>query len=101
VTNEDLLAILKELAVDIASNVDPAYAKQLAALRDRVENLSDIESPLADLGWDSVQMTWLLIRLEERLGIDTSSLSLFDMYTVGDLLRAVQRLIDEKARVNG
>jgi acyl carrier protein len=96
VTQEELLTVLRELVAEIATKVTPALAKDGGALRERVDAMVGLDSPLQQLGWDSVQMTWLLIRLEERFEIDTSSVSLFEMFTVGDLVRALLSLINEK-----
>ncbi len=46
-------------------------------------------------------MTWLLVRIEERFDIDTTNLSLFDMFTIGDLLGKLEPLINAKHSVNG
>ena len=54
------------------------------------------DSPLSALGWDSLQMTMLLLAVEEKLGIDTSNVSLFDLYTIGDFLSELQILMDKK-----
>ena len=101
VTQAELLAALKELVVDAAKDGNPALAPDLAALRARVDSSLGIESPLASLGWDSMHMTWILVRAEERFGIDTSSLSLFNLFTVGDLLRELLLLINDKAPSDG
>jgi acyl carrier protein len=99
VTQADILTALKELVVDSADSASPGHAPQLAALRDRIDSIN-AETPLAKIGWDSIQMTWVLIALEERFSIDTSMLSLFDMFSVGDLLRELQPLVNQ-ARANG
>ncbi len=95
VTQADLLASLRELAVDIAGK--NATMEEVATLRERVHAHLHAEAPLSQLGWDSVQMTWLLVRIEERYEIDTSGLSLFELFTVGDLLKALEGLVAAKA----
>ncbi len=74
---------------------------KLAELKKKLDERVNVDSPLGEIGWDSVQMTWVLIRLEERYDIDTSNLSIFDMFTVGDLLRSLIPLIEEAKRARG
>ena len=93
----ELLAILKDVVVAAAQKSDPGSTEDQAAVRARVEASLTVDAPLAQLGWDSLKMTWVLVRLEERLGIDTSSLSMFDLFTVGDLLRELELLTQSKA----
>jgi acyl carrier protein len=100
VTQEELFAILKEVVVAAADHGDPAFAQELAALRARVDGSLGLDSPLSQFGWDSIQMTWVLVRLEERLDVDTSTLSLFNMFTVGDLVRELLPLVNSRARPN-
>ena len=101
VTQEELLAVLKDIIAGADATGNPAIAAELAGLRARVSGSFTMESPLAQVGWDSLEMTWVLVRLEERLGIDTSSLSLFSIFTVGDLLRELQLLANNKQPSNG
>ena len=98
-TQAELLNVLKEVAeVDAA---DPAVAKQSGNLCARLDPSLTLDSPLAQVGWDSLEMTWVLVRLEERLDIDTSNLSMFNLHTVGDLLRELKQLTDARAAANG
>lgn len=95
-TQTELLDIFKEIVCDTAAKAHPTQAEELDKLRTHLEAGLSPESPLSTLGWDSMQMTWLLVRLEERFDIDTSSLSMFDLFTVGDLLEELQKLIDQR-----
>ena len=97
-TEEELLSILKDVVVAAKDDGNPALAQELAALRARVNGTLTVDSSIAQFGWDSIQMTWVLVRLEERLGINTSSLSLFNIFTVGDLLRELKALVDARPR---
>lgn len=94
--------MIKELVIKMAADeTAKGDEAKLAAVRETVETHLHAEAPIAQLGWDSVQMTWLLVRLEERYGIDTSTLSMFDMFTVGDLLRALVPLINAQPNAQG
>lgn len=89
--------MIKELVVRMATD-EMAKGADVSELHQKIETHLHADAPIAQLGWDSVQMTWLLVRLEERYGIDTSTLSMFDMFTVGDLLRALVPLINAQAK---
>ena len=92
----DLLQILKEVVLATSDGGDPSMAKELYAMRSSLSASVTLDTPLQELGFDSMQMTWVLVRLEERLEIDTSSVSLFNLFTVGDLVRSLQPLVDER-----
>lgn len=92
----DLLVILKEVVSSTSDGGDPSMAKELQAMRASLSASVTLDTPLQELGFDSMQMTWVLVRLEERLDIDTSSVSLFNLFTVGDLVRALQPLVDNR-----
>jgi acyl carrier protein len=99
-TKNDLLVVLKDVVVAAGDKSDPTHTPESAELRARVEASLTVDAPLAQLGWDSLRMTWVLVRLEERLNIDTSSLSLFDLFTVGDLLEELEALTNQTAAAN-
>jgi acyl carrier protein len=94
-SQSDLLSILKDVVVAAVRQGDPSADP--VATRARMDSTLTVDAPLADLGFDSLKMTWILVRLEERLLIDTSCLSLFDLFTVGDLLRELEGLVTQKA----
>jgi len=94
-TRTALLDIFKEIVCETAEKAYPKQAEELETLKKNLEAGLNPESPLNSLGWDSMQMTWLLVRLEERFNIDTSSLMIFDLFTVGDLLDEIQKLISQ------
>jgi acyl carrier protein len=85
-TREQLLELIKTLALAIHQRETRASQDEIAELRQWMDRELTSEAPLASLGWDSIRMTWLLVRLEEELDIDTSKLSLYELFTVGDLL---------------
>jgi acyl carrier protein len=97
-SQEELLTLLRELVVELSAKANPAHAKELVKLRSIVDKEVTPSSPLASLGWDSLQMTFLLVAIEERLDIDTSTLSLFDLYSVSDFLAELKLLVDQKKR---
>lgn len=89
-TREELLELLKTTALELVERETRPSSEELAKLRDWMDRELSFEAPLADLGWDSAKMTWLLVRLEEALDIDTSSISLYELFSVGDLLEQLQ-----------
>ena len=93
-TQIELLALLKELIVETAAKAHPGRKEEFAKMQTLIESKVTLDAPLATLGWDSLQFTWLLVAVEERLKIDTSTISLFDLFTVEDLLKELQMLIN-------
>ncbi len=93
---EEMLSILKEIVVELSEKANPVHGKEISKLRSIVDAKVTPDSPLSALGWDSLQMTMLLLAVEEKLGIDTSNVSLFDLYTIGDFLSELQILMDKK-----
>ncbi|MBL7714414.1 MAG: acyl carrier protein [Bdellovibrionales bacterium] len=87
---------MKELVVELNAKANPSQAKEFAKLKNIVDEKVTLDSPLASLGWDSLQMTFLLVALEERLGIDTSTLSMFDLFSVGDFVAELETLVNKK-----
>lgn len=100
-TQEQILAVVKELIIELNEKSNPSHAKEFSKLRSIIDEKVTIDSPLASLGWDSLQMTFLLFALEKRLDIDTSTSSLFDLFTVGDLLTELQKLIQQRDNERG
>ena len=95
-TNPELLAILKDVVVQNIRASNPGDAQELGKLRNLVDASVTVDSPIASLGWDSLQMTWLLVAIEDRLEIDTSNLSLFELHSIDDLLNELQILRRER-----
>lgn len=95
-SQDQMLSVLKEIVVEMSEKSNPTHAKEISKLRSIVDSKITPDSPLSALGWDSLQMTMLLVAVEERLGIDTSNVSLFDLYTIGDFLSELQTLVDKK-----
>jgi acyl carrier protein len=96
-TREQLLELIKTLALAIHQRETRASREEISELRQWMDRELTPEAPLASLGWDSIRMTWLLVRLEEELDIDTSKMSLYELFTVGDLLDRLTSL-SAKAR---
>lgn len=83
--------ILEMLIAERVLSPDKADEMRLKLEKDFVP-----DGPLAALGWDSIQFPALLVRIEDHYGIDTSDLSVFEIFTVGDLVREIQARIDAK-----
>ena len=98
-SQEEILHVLREVVAERIAKASPGDVHELSKFRSIADQSVKPESPLSALGWDSLQMTWLLVALEERLDIDTSSISLFDLYSVGDFLSEIQLLTDAKPKV--
>jgi acyl carrier protein len=100
-------AIAGELPMVVADDVKVVIAKELKV---PVEEMSD-ERKLADLGAESLDVIEIVFQLEEKFDIDISvkmdaggagagskqdGVDMSDFTTVGDICRAVQKLVDAK-----
>lgn len=92
----EVLSGLKEVVIRGIQENTPELATDLNALKEKIENELTIDSPVYDLGWDSLQMTWLLLNLEKKFQIDLSTLSTFDLYAIGDLVDEVHKRVEDK-----
>lgn len=55
-----------------------------------------LDTPLAELGLDSLGVTALAVEAESRFGITLSPVLMFEIHTVGDLVARIERLIRER-----
>ena len=92
----EVLNGLKEVVIKGIQENTPELATDLNALKEKIENELKIDSPVYDLGWDSLQMTWLLLNLEKKFDIDLSTLSTFDLFEIGDLVDEVHKRVVAK-----
>ncbi|MCB9675784.1 MAG: hypothetical protein H6737_11740 [Alphaproteobacteria bacterium] len=92
----ELLEVVKDLATEVTASETNADEAATRALRAELDASIRAEAPLTELGWDSVRLTWLLVRIEERFDIDTSTLSLYDLFTVDDLLVELKERIEAR-----
>jgi acyl carrier protein len=96
VSEPALIEELKELILEMLSDERVITREQLPEARARLDAQLLPETPLAELGWDSMQFPALLVRAEDRWGIDTSEVSVFDVFTVQDLVRALSVRIEAR-----
>ena len=94
-SREELLELVKSTALALVERETRPSKEELVTQREWMDKELTAEAPLADLGWDSAKMTWLLVRLEEELKIDTSTMSLYELFTVGDLLDSLNACLAE------
>jgi acyl carrier protein len=97
-SREDLLELIKTTALALVERETRPSPEELANTRAWMDRELREDTPLAELGWDSAKMTWLLVRLEDVLGIDTSTMSLYELFTVGNLLDGLQERLTKAAR---
>jgi acyl carrier protein len=95
-SQEETFKILKELIVQLSESSNPANSKEISKLKSILDESIKPDSPLSVLGWDSMQMTFLLVAVEDRFNIDTSTISILDLFTVGDFLTDIQKLVNQK-----
>ncbi len=90
---EPSFEIFKSLLVRSHLNNDPSLTEEeLQKIRKRIDSEISIETPLSELGLDSMTMTWIVVRLEEELDIDASGVSFFEIFNVKDLLEKLEKL---------
>ena len=53
------------------------------------------ETPLSELGLDSLHVTALAVEAEARFGITLSPVLMFEVHTVGDLVDRIEELVAE------
>jgi acyl carrier protein len=95
-TKEQILEELKSLINEGFKNADPSQKAEIEKIKNAAKEEINLDTPLATIGWDSLQMTWLIVNLENRLKIDASTISMFDLFTVGDLVEEIQLLLEEE-----
>lgn len=94
-TRAELLELIKKAVLQLIEHESVGQNVDMQAWRERLNAELTPEAPLTGLGWDSLRMTWLLVRLEEELSVDTSTLSLYELFTVGDLLDQLLARLEE------
>jgi acyl carrier protein len=92
--NEEIFNSFKALLVKSHLNDDPSLTKeQLQEIRKEIDEKIHMDTPLSAVGLDSMKMTWLIVRFEERLNVNASGLSFFELYDVNDLVEELASLI--------
>ena len=91
VYNEFKAVVLKSF-----QHEDPSISdQQLQKKKKEIDEVLTLDAPLTALGWDSMTMTWLIVTREDRFEIDMSSISLMEIYSVGDLVNEISVLIED------
>ena len=93
---ETLLAELRDMIADMMVEERMILPEQRDSSRGELDKHFILERPIAELGWDSIQFPALLVRAEHRYGIDTSEVSVFDVFTVGDLVEELYALVEAR-----
>jgi acyl carrier protein len=96
-TNESVLETFKALIVKSHLNDDRTLSEQrLAEIAKEVDERVQLDTPLSNVGLDSMKMTWIIVRFEEELDIDASAVSFFELFDVNDLANEIVSLVNEK-----
>ncbi len=86
---------LKELMVEVSTvKEERGKARRGSPFFESVDEIK-LETPLAELGMDSIMVTALVTRLEERHEIELSPMIMFEVRTVGDFVDAVEQAMSE------
>lgn len=90
---------IKEAYMQVINNDEDITAQEKARLVNKLPIAFKQTMPLSTLGWDSLKLTWFMVRLEEQLDIDTSSISMYNLHTFADLIEALnQKMSVEHSR---
>ena len=96
-TTQMVFEEFKAVVLKSFKHEDPGITdEQLAQKKVEIEEKLTMDAPLTALGWDSMTMTWLVVTLEDKLNIDISSLSLMELYSIGDLINELTELVEQK-----
>jgi acyl carrier protein len=91
---EEILEVFKSLVVKSHLNDNPSLTSdQLKDIEKEVNERVFIDTPLSGVGLDSMKMTWIIVKFEERLDIDASGISFFELYDVNDLADEILKLV--------
>ncbi len=94
-TTETLFETFKNVLALSNKNNDPSISSErIAEIRKELDSRILPETPLAELGLDSMTMTWIIVKLEEELDVDASGISIFEIFDVQGLMDELIQLRD-------
>jgi acyl carrier protein len=86
---EALFGDLIEMVIEMMLSERVISSEQVAETRGQLEGQFVPDAALSELGWDSMQFASLLVHAEDRYGIVLGGLSVFDLFTVDDVVNEV------------
>jgi len=94
-SRDALVGDLVDLAVEMLLSERVISHEQVEETRLQLAEQFVPDTALSELGWDSMQFASLLVHAEDRYGIVLGGLSMFDLFTVGDVVNEVWARIAE------
>jgi acyl carrier protein len=94
-SRDALFGDLIEMVVEMMLSERVISDQQVAETRQRLDEQFVPDAALSELGWDSMQFASLLVHAEDRYGIVLGGLSVFDLFTVDDVVDAVWAQISQ------
>jgi len=94
-SREALFGDLIEMVVEMMLSERVISDEQVAETRRQLDEQFVADAALSELGWDSMQFASLLVHAEDRYGIVLGGLSVFDLFTVDDVVDAVWAQISQ------
>jgi len=88
-SRDALFGDLIEMVVEMMVSERMISNQQAAETRRQLEGQFVPGAALSELGWDSMQFASLLVHAEDRYGIILGGLSMFDLFTVDDVVNEV------------
>jgi acyl carrier protein len=98
--NESVFNAFKTLLVKSHLNDNPALSENtLKEIEQNIESTIRLDTPLSSIGLDSMTMTWIVVKLEEKYNIDASCVSFFELYDVNDLINQIVSLTPQNNEI--
>jgi acyl carrier protein len=88
-SRDALFADLIELVVEMLVSERVISNEQVAETRQQLKGQFVPDAALSELGWDSMQFASLLVHAEDRYGIVLGGLSMFDLFTIDDVVNEI------------
>jgi acyl carrier protein len=88
-SRDALFGDLIEMVVEMMLSERVISDEQVAETRQQLDEQFVADAALSELGWDSMQFASLLVHAEDLYGIVLGGLSVFDLFTVDDVVDAV------------
>ena len=92
---EEIFKVFKELVVKSHLNDNPSLSNEaLKEIAVDIDERVKIDTPLSEVGLDSMKMTWIVVQFENRLDVDASAISFFELFNVEDLANEILGLVE-------
>ena len=94
-SRDALVVDLIDLVIQMLLSERVIAEDQVEETRERLTEQFRPDTALSELGWDSMQFASMLVHAEDRYGIVLGGLSMFDLFTVDDVVNQIWARIEE------